>query len=172
MNFNLLSVTQALKKTRWSVWYIKIIIVRDSEKLSIGGRVRPIKCLHNGFNRVRLMSIWVIESQNTFYSNSLFTEFTKIYSLEFWFKHMMVIRKIDILIVQLVKGNFAARKYYHLRLSTRKFIILNFQLGKSNWKLVRKNFKPSTHKTQFPTRKIIFLNLQFVRSNSQLAKRN
>ena len=36
----------------------------------------------------------------------------------------MVIRKIDILIIQLVKGNFAARKYYHLRLSTRKFIVL------------------------------------------------
>ena len=32
----------------------------------------------------------------------------------------MVIRRIDILTVQLVNGNFATRKYYQLKLSTSK----------------------------------------------------
>ena len=49
----------------------------------------------------------------------------------------MAIRKICIVNVQLVKGNFAASKHYHLKLSTRKFIILNFELVKSSWKLVK-----------------------------------
>ena len=40
----------------------------------------------------------------------------------------MVIRKIDIVNVQLVKGNFVTRKIYRLKFSTRTFIILNFQL--------------------------------------------
>ena len=66
----------------------------------------------------------------------------------------MVIRKIGIVNVQLVKGNFATRKHYHLKLSTCKFI--NFHLIK----------------TQLATRKIISLNLQLVKRNSQLAKRN
>ena len=45
----------------------KTIIVRDSQNISIAGRVRQIKCLYNGFNSVRLMSIRVIESQIAFY---------------------------------------------------------------------------------------------------------
>ena len=44
----------------------------------------------------------------------------------------MVIRKIGI-----AKDNFATRKHYHPKPSTRKFIILNFQLVKSNWELVK-----------------------------------
>ena len=48
---------------------------------------------------------------------------------------MMVIRKIGIVIVQVVKENFATRKLHHLKLSTRKFINLNFQLVKSNLQL-------------------------------------
>ena len=49
---------------------------------------------------------------------------------------MMVIRKIGIVIVQVVKGNFATRKFHRLKLSTRTFITLNFQLVKSNLQLV------------------------------------
>ena len=52
---------------------------------------------------------------------------------------VMVNRKIGIANVQHVKGNFATRKHYHLKLLTRKFTILKFQL-----------VKISTHKTQFP----------------------
>ena len=44
----------------------------------------------------------------------------------------MVIRKIGIINVQLVKGIFATRKHYHLKLSTPKFINLNFELAKSS----------------------------------------
>ena len=53
------------------------------------------------------MSIWirVIDSQNAFYQNTLFTQFTKVYTLEIWLNHVMVIRKIDIANVQLVKGS-------------------------------------------------------------------
>ena len=36
---------------------------------------------------------------------------------------------------QIVKDNFATRKHHHLKLATRKFIILKFQLIKSNWQL-------------------------------------
>ena len=36
---------------------------------------------------------------------------------------MMVIRKIAILNVQLVKGNFATCKHYHLKLSTHKNLL-------------------------------------------------
>ena len=68
---------------------------------------------------------------------SLFSQFTKIYSLEILFKHMMIIRKIGIVNVQLEKDNFANRKYYYLKLSTCKLLILNFQLVKTNWKLVK-----------------------------------
>ena len=76
------------------------------------------------------MSIRVIEGQMHFnLLNSLFLQFTKIYSLEIWFNHVMVIRKIGIN-VQLVKDNLATRKYYHLKLSTCKFMIINFQLVK------------------------------------------
>ena len=42
----------------------------------------------------------------------------------------MVIRKSGIVNVQLVKDNFATFKHYHPKLSTCKFITLNFQLVK------------------------------------------
>ena len=71
----------------------------------------------------------------------------------------MVIRKIGILNVQLVKSNSATCKHYRLKLSNRKFIILNFHFAKRNWQLLKLNFKFSTHKTQLATRKIICLNL-------------
>ena len=58
------------------------MIARDSDRISIAGRVRQIQCPYDGFNSVRLMSIRVIEGQNPFYENSLFIKFTKIYSLE------------------------------------------------------------------------------------------
>ena len=45
----------------------KTIIVRDSYRISRVERVRQIRCPSNGLNSVRLMSIRVIESQNTFY---------------------------------------------------------------------------------------------------------
>ena len=35
----------------------KTIIVRDSYRISMTGRVREIKCLYDGFNSVRLMNI-------------------------------------------------------------------------------------------------------------------
>ena len=41
---------------------------------------------------------------------------------------MIVIHKIDIVNVQLIKGNFATRKHYQLKLSTRKLIILNLKM--------------------------------------------
>ena len=69
MNYNLLSMT----KTNKGTMYIKIIVLRDSEKISIGRIVRLIKCPYkflgpyNGFNNVRLMSVRVIESQSAFY---------------------------------------------------------------------------------------------------------
>ena len=69
MNYNLLSMT----KTNKGTMYIKIIVLRDSEKISIGRIVQLIKCPYkflgpyNGFNSVRLMSIRVIESQSAFY---------------------------------------------------------------------------------------------------------
>ena len=44
----------------------KTIIVRDSYRISIAGRVREIKYLYNGFNSVRLMNIRVIECQIEF----------------------------------------------------------------------------------------------------------
>ena len=78
----------------------------------------------------------------------------------------MVIRKIDIVHVQLVKGNFATRNhyilnfqlvYYHLKLSTREKQLATL-------KIVFLKF--STHKAQLATRKIISLNLQLVKSNS------
>ena len=62
----------------------------------------------------------------------------------------MVIHKIGNLTVQLVKGNFATRKQYHFKVSTRKFIILNF----------------STRKKQLVTRKIKFFNFQLFSSNT------
>ena len=56
----------------------------------------------------------------------------------------MISRKIGILNIQLVKGNFATRKHYHLKLSTRKkqltagkMTFLIFQLVKHNWQLVK-----------------------------------
>ena len=61
----------------------------------------------------------VIESQNAFYINSLFKKFTKSYSLELLFNHVMVTRKIDIVNIYLVKGNFATGKHYHINFSTR-----------------------------------------------------
>ena len=56
----------------------------------------------------------------------------------------MVIRKIGIVNVQLVKGNFATHKNYHVKLSTRK--------------------------NQLATRKIKFLNFQLIKHNLQLIK--
>ena len=67
MNYHLLLMTQTLKETRWSLWYIKATTVRDSEIISISGRVRLIIYPYNGFNSVRLIGIRVIESQNAFY---------------------------------------------------------------------------------------------------------
>ena len=67
MNYHLLLMTQTLKGTRWSLWYIKATTVRDSEIISISGRVRLIIYPYNGFNSVRLIGIRVIESQNAFY---------------------------------------------------------------------------------------------------------
>ena len=112
----------------------------------------------------------------------------------------MAIRKICIVNVQVVKCNFAASKHYHLKLLTRKVIILNFELVKSSWKLIKKLFKFSAHKTRlstgklfsyisksqnkFPThkitsqlikklafRKIFFLKPPLTNRNSQLATR-
>ena len=40
---------------------------RDSKRISIGGRARLIKCRNNGVNRLGLISIPVIKSQNGFY---------------------------------------------------------------------------------------------------------
>ena len=65
----------------------------------------------------------------------------------------MVIRKIGILNVQIVKPNFATRKHHHPELSTRKFIIFNFQLLKSNWQ-----------------RKVKLLKFQLINHNLQLVK--
>ena len=70
-------------------------------------------------------------------NNSLFTQLTKIYCLEILQEHVIVIRQICILNVQHVKDNFETRKHYNLKLSTRKLIILNFQLLKSDWQLVK-----------------------------------
>ena len=56
----------------------------------------------------------------------------------------MVICKIGIVNVQLVKGNSATRKHYHLKLSmckkqlaTRKTKFLNFHLIKHNLQLIK-----------------------------------
>ena len=73
----------------------------------------------------------------------------------------MVIRKIGIVNVQLVKGNFATRKQYHLKLSTRRK-----QLATRKLKLL----KFSIHKTQLATRKIISLNLQFLRKATRISQ--
>ena len=97
-------MTQTLKETRLSFTVHKTIIVQDSYRTSKTGRVRQIKFPYNGFKSVRLMSIGVIDSQN-----SIFPQ--------------MVIRKVVIVNAQPVKGNFATRKHYHLKLSARKFII-------------------------------------------------
>ena len=101
-----------------------------------------------------------IDSQNAFYINSLFKMFTKIYSLELLFNHVMVIRKIDIVNVYLVKGNFATGKHYHInrkrQLATRKINFLKFL----------------TYKMQHATREIISLTLQVIKSSLQLAKSN
>ena len=50
---------------------------------------------------------------------------------------MMTIRKIYILIVQLVKDNFAICKDCHLKLLTRRFMMLNFQFVKNTWQVVK-----------------------------------
>ena len=62
-----------------------------------------------------------------FYWNSLFRQFTKIYSFEILLKHEIVIPQICVLNFQHVKGNFGTHKHYHLKLSIHKFLILNFQ---------------------------------------------
>ena len=53
----------------------------------------------------------------------------------------MVIRRIGNLNVQLVKDNFATRKYYHLKFLTRQKQLatckINFQLEKHNLQLVQ-----------------------------------
>ena len=66
----------------------------------------------------------------------------------------MAIRKIGNINVQLVKGNFATRKHYHLKISTSNFFHL---------KLI-------TRKKQLATRKINFLNFQLIKHNLQLVK--
>ena len=43
------------------------IIVRDSERISMAGGVRQMKCPYSDFNRIHLINIRVIESQNAFY---------------------------------------------------------------------------------------------------------
>ena len=57
---------------------------------------------------------------------------------------MIIIRKIDILNIQLVKVNFATGEHYHLKLSTRKKQVatrkikfLKFQLMKRKLQLVK-----------------------------------
>ena len=45
----------------------KTVIVRDSDRISIAGRVRLIKCPCSGFNGVRLLSIRDIENKNAFH---------------------------------------------------------------------------------------------------------
>ena len=85
----------------------------------------------------------------------------KIYSLEIRFNHVIVIYKIDIVNAQLVKGNFAPRKHYHLKLSTREKQLTTLKIV---------FFKFSTHKVQIEARKVICLNLQIEKSNSQLTK--
>ena len=69
---------------------------------------------------------------------------------------MIEVRKIGTVNVQLVTVKFATRKYYHLKLSTRKK------------QLATRKIKFSNHKTQLTTRKIISLNIQLVKSNFQL----
>ena len=64
----------------------------------------------------------------------------------------MEIRKIDTVNVQLVTGNFATCKHYHLKLSTRKK-----QLATGNFIFNLQN--------RFTARKVT---LQLVKSNSQL----
>ena len=56
----------------------------------------------------------------------------------------MVIRKVGIVNVELIKGNFATSKHYHLKLST--------------------------HKKQLATRKIKILNSQLIKQNLQIVK--
>lgn len=154
-------------------------IVPDSEIISIDGKVRLIKCPDDGFRKFWLMSIRVMESQNTFYWNSLFSQFTNIFVIEIWFKDVMIVRKIGIANVQLVKGNFATHKLYHLKHSTRRFIIFNFQLVKSSWQLLKYQFSThsfqkdfSTQKAHLVTDKIISLNLKLIKSKSELTKSN
>ena len=65
------------------------------------------------------------------------------------------VRKIGTVNVQLVTVNFATRKHYHLKPSTRKK------------QLATPKIKFSIYKTQLTTRKIISLNLQLVKSNCQ-----
>ena len=45
----------------------KATILRDSERIFIAGRFRQMKYPYNGFNSVWLITIRVIQSQNTFY---------------------------------------------------------------------------------------------------------
>ena len=70
----------------------------------------------------------------------------------------MVIRKIGIVNVKLVKGNFATRKHYHLKLSTRKKQLATRKIKFLNFQLIKHNLQ--------------LINLQFVKSNSQLVKSN
>ena len=64
----------------------------------------------------------------------------------------MVTRKTGIVNVQLVKGNFATRKHYHLKLSTYKKHMATREIEFLN----------------FATHQLISLNLQFMKSNLQL----
>ena len=96
---------------------------------------------------------------------------------------MIEIRKIGTINVQLVTGNFATRKHYHLKLSTLKKQLATRKIKFSTHKThlaTRKNyfFKFSTRKKQLATRDFIFdsrnrfatrkITLQLVRGNSQL----
>ena len=77
----------------------------------------------------------------------------------------MIICKIGIINVQLVKGNFATCKHYglkisacnlfHLKLSTSKINLLNFQLIKHDLQLVMFFLKFATRKKQLETHDFI-----------------
>ena len=74
----------------------------------------------------------------------------------------MAIRKICIVNVQVVKGNFAASKHYHLKLSTRKKQLeahkkncLNFQLIKQDSQLANYFLIFLNHKINFQLIKLL-----------------
>ena len=75
---------------------------------------------------------------------------------------MMIIRKIDIVNVQLVKGNFATRKHNHIKLSTCKYYHLTLSTPRK--KFATHNFIFNSQ-NKFTTRKTT---LQLLKSTLQL----